>query len=650
MQMDLFSHVAPSAVSKGFLAEKIISIEIENTNPIEIAVHHPSEIRDIPIAALEEPRPTDVPVRDPSNKIEDAGDILWGRRARKLNGLRSIADLAALTADEKSRLTKNELWPLPSREDVAETLEQCPSLYDPTLLNLMDESEKITAAGVHDAWRKAVLIREIRALLKNDAENQFGYNSKTGRRRIRSPYWGPSRSDPHYFDAYNRLVMIVRSYIEPMSGAELSKLIKSSYKNLDEACAIAGIDHQGRSYSTSDPDQCVVLLVRTFFEQLSEKNRRENRLRFVEGKAVYTDWSEILLLDAMRAHWPWTAAPQRSKPAETDKKKVIVHARPHLDKLIRTGPDRVQGRSLEGEHFIEEFGVRGVQFGNWVSQKERVQVVDLAFEALHDLADALEIPSRSLSIGGKLGLAFGSRGSGRASAHYEPDAIVINLTRLSGAGSLAHEIGHFIDHAMGGFQTFATDRWATVGSQSCRIFDAYSSQGLKEIAQPLIKACCIKKQATAAALASSTTSLGYATANLDRMKKRLGVKNKEIDEAVSSVKRYTAAVARYQECLVADNLEAGPIIKTKYLSVSQSLGDYFRRPVELFARSFECWIGARLEKMGRRSDYLVHSVKLKDWEGYGGFPYPEGEEREKIFAIWDANLSKIQSVLTGAST
>jgi hypothetical protein len=49
-----------------------------------------------------------------------------------------------------------------------------------------------------------------------------------------------------------------------------------------------------------------------------------------------------------------------------------------------------------------------------------------------------------------LGLAFGARGHGRASAHYEPGSKVINITRKHGVGTLAHEWGHALDDYIGG--------------------------------------------------------------------------------------------------------------------------------------------------------------------------------------------------------
>ena len=63
-----------------------------------------------------------------------------------------------------------------------------------------------------------------------------------------------------------------------------------------------------------------------------------------------------------------------------------------------------------------------------------------------DLSLVTNISPKALSLGGKLALAFGSRGSGNASAHFEPDLVVINLTKTKGAGSLAHEWWHALDN------------------------------------------------------------------------------------------------------------------------------------------------------------------------------------------------------------
>jgi hypothetical protein len=121
------------------------------------------------------------------------------------------------------------------------------------------------------------------------------------------------------------------------------------------------------------------------------------------------------------------------------------------ENATRTGTERRQGPATP-EMFQETFGFRGVEFGNWMKQDtgslERQEVLNNAYDGLKDLAEILGVPDKALSLNGDLGLAFGARGQGLigAKAHYEPDYGVINLTKMSGAGSLAHEWFHAFDH------------------------------------------------------------------------------------------------------------------------------------------------------------------------------------------------------------
>ncbi|MBI9090708.1 MAG: hypothetical protein JEZ12_15940 [Desulfobacterium sp.] len=116
----------------------------------------------------------------------------------------------------------------------------------------------------------------------------------------------------------------------------------------------------------------------------------------------------------------------------------------------RIGNDYRGDKDVTPEMFSNAFGFRGVEFGNWVSKAEERQVaLNNAFDAFSDLADILNIPTKAISLNGGLGLAFGARGSGgknAAAAHYEPDKVVINLTRKQGAGSFAHEWWHALDN------------------------------------------------------------------------------------------------------------------------------------------------------------------------------------------------------------
>ena len=111
----------------------------------------------------------------------------------------------------------------------------------------------------------------------------------------------------------------------------------------------------------------------------------------------------------------------------------------------RQGPTRREG-DVTPDLFQDTFGFRGVQFGNWVEGDRRQVDINEAFDAFMDLADALGIPPKAVSLDGSLGLAFGARGIPNAKAHYEPGQVVINLTKKTGPGSLGHEWFHGFDN------------------------------------------------------------------------------------------------------------------------------------------------------------------------------------------------------------
>ncbi|TPN11739.1 LPD5 domain-containing protein [Mesorhizobium sp. B2-1-2] len=147
----------------------------------------------------------------------------------------------------------------------------------------------------------------------------------------------------------------------------------------------------------------------------------------------------------------------------------------------REGVDRREG-DVSPETFQETFGFRGVQFGNYVEGARRQFELNEAFDGLMDLAEVLAVPPQALSLNGTLGLAFGARGRGgaqAAKAHYEPDQIVINLTKNSGAGSLAHEWFHGVDNYFGRQDTggkmtaFASDMRASSGKVRATVWDAW---------------------------------------------------------------------------------------------------------------------------------------------------------------------------------
>ena len=122
--------------------------------------------------------------------------------------------------------------------------------------------------------------------------------------------------------------------------------------------------------------------------------------------------------------------------------------RPQIQKVTRENKNIQNSTKTTGENILNDFEFRGGEFGNWVTQKERQEFLNYAKDAFTDLAIALGIENKDLGQNKQMGIAFGARGKGLsgAVAHFEPGKKVINMTRLKGAGSLAHEYGHSIDN------------------------------------------------------------------------------------------------------------------------------------------------------------------------------------------------------------
>ena len=145
----------------------------------------------------------------------------------------------------------------------------------------------------------------------------------------------------------------------------------------------------------------------------------------------------------------------------------------------RIGEDYRDGKDVKAEDFMNEFGFRGVQFGNWTNQADRQMAVNQAYDAFMDLSKLIGIPPKAMSLNGELGIAFGARGSGSALAHYEPSEVVINLTKTKGAGSLAHEWWHALDNyfarAAGSKGGMVTDSdWLKMRSELREAFNAFT--------------------------------------------------------------------------------------------------------------------------------------------------------------------------------
>lgn len=200
--------------------------------------------------------------------------------------------------------------------------------------------------------------------------------------------------------------------------------------------------------------------VKTFLEKKAE-NRKDVSLKFYEDtstKTIFIGWkgsTGVVRIQEGFDNIKDAKAYYNEHEAELVEKLDNIKNIPNERRATNTeriGKDYRNGNNVTPNMFTEAFGFRGVQFGNWVEGDRRQQSLNYAYDALMDLSNVLGIPPKAVSLGGKLGLAFGSRGKGgkkAPSAHYEPDTMVINLTKENGAGSLAHEWWHALDNHFG---------------------------------------------------------------------------------------------------------------------------------------------------------------------------------------------------------
>ncbi len=162
-------------------------------------------------------------------------------------------------------------------------------------------------------------------------------------------------------------------------------------------------------------------------------------------KVEYADPWEALIKPTKTATESELA--ERKSKADLDKELHV----PHLASVKRFGEDWREGRDVTADELLEQFGFRAIEYGEWLPQKERQEVINMAYDSFADLAQALNLRPKDVSLGGELAVAFGARGTGgrgAALAHFEPGRFVMNMTRMKGAGSLAHEWFHAFDRKM----------------------------------------------------------------------------------------------------------------------------------------------------------------------------------------------------------
>lgn len=237
--------------------------------------------------------------------------------------------------------------------------------------------------------------------------------------------------------------------------------------------------------------------------------------------------------------------------------------------------------SVSADTLMQTFGFRGIQFGVYITQKERQSFVDNTFHSMSLLASYLNVPLRWIG-GGRLALAFGARGHGYAAAHYERDLRVINLTRFNGPACLAHEIFHSID---------------------ARLYD--SIIGGDDLVSESIDA--------------------------------LSVQYLDIDTKTRT--RLDAFMRIVKACTQGSDFSRG----AKRITAQKGVEKYWCKPCELCARAFEAFIQDKMISDGVPEQWLAHGTLDSDYDKPLMHPYPVGEDRKRINAVFEDALRVIFS-------
>ena len=126
-----------------------------------------------------------------------------------------------------------------------------------------------------------------------------------------------------------------------------------------------------------------------------------------------------------------------------------------FEKFLRATYGKKELTSVDAYQLVSKYSLKGIVFGNYVTQEER-------YHFLYKISKQLEILAKiagSNNLGRNvLIIAFGAQGKRGSLAHYNPSKQLINLNRgrkgkyeevLMGEDSFVHEYAHFIDFMQG---------------------------------------------------------------------------------------------------------------------------------------------------------------------------------------------------------
>lgn len=251
------------------------------------------------------------------------------------------------------------------------------------------------------------------------------------RKKIRSDYFDRYKYMQEYFNDKNNF--IYTGAIE----ADRKKLGDKFFRDYFNEFGIK-MPNRGRieQFSIHKDDS-------SFFNKM----RHYNSPNFLKNKLDENGLAEVtFVLNGNKVKKESSETKKSDKPRSMPFNPIVFYP---YQVLERKGPEAKEKNIDEIISSLEnKWGFKGVQNGNTVSDKERLEHYSHANTALMDLMDALKIKDpKKMTFNGNMSLAIGSlRGRKNALAFYAQDIDTIALSRKNGLGSLSHEWGHALEH------------------------------------------------------------------------------------------------------------------------------------------------------------------------------------------------------------
>ena len=341
----------------------------------------------------------------------------------------------------------------------------------------------------------------------------------------------------------------------------------------------------------------------------------------------------------------------------------------------RCGRDYRRGRDVTSKEFTETFGFRGIEFGNWVDQGRRQKDMNEAYDALMDLAGVLDLPPKALSLNGSLGVGFGSRGKGGrspAAAHFEPDRVVINLTKPNGPGCLAHEWMHAVDnyfsrklgeecgHASA--RDVTKDKNKLLAMEDDMFEGALSSGSLKGVFSEddlgIINSECTlvfeKVRISFQDWKHDEKALSSMKAQMEKVLEEHHCPEEKRNGAIDAFLKTCGRIQHRDDVLKA--LSGIPqAIKERTdmhrrsceldVCLNKQLDPYWSTTIEEVARAFETYVDGKLKGKGELNEYLASewSEEEKKRLGADTYPYPLKSELPVINEAFDKLFETIKT-------